>query len=174
MRGRRGVFPGSFNPPTTAHLSIATAARSQHELELVELVLSRTALGKPDPVGPNVEQRARVLRQLARRLRWLSVRVTDAQLLAEIAEGADVLILGADKWHQIHDPCFYGGSAAERDAAIARLPTVAIAPRDGLDVPEAARLQVGEDLEGVSSTVARAGRSEVMLPEAIAAGLWGS
>ena len=31
-------------------------------------------------------------------------------------------VIGADKWHQLHDLAFYDGSEAARDAALARLP----------------------------------------------------
>ena len=31
-------------------------------------------------------------------------------------------VIGADKWHQLHDLGFYDGSEAARDAALARLP----------------------------------------------------
>ena len=34
---------------------------------------------------------------------------TDEQLIADLAEGYDVCVIGADKWHQLHDLTFYGG-----------------------------------------------------------------
>ena len=43
-----GVYPGSFNPPTTAHLAIAEAARTHHRLDRVVLSVSRSALAKED------------------------------------------------------------------------------------------------------------------------------
>ncbi|MGH9068018.1 MAG: hypothetical protein ACRD0J_11125, partial [Acidimicrobiales bacterium] len=39
------------------------------------------------------------------------------------------VILGADKWAQVLDPAFYGGSRSARDAAVARLPLVVLARR---------------------------------------------
>ena len=45
--------------------------------------------------------------------------VTDLQLVSDIAEPYDVVIVGADKWAQLHDPVFYGGSASARDQAVA-------------------------------------------------------
>jgi len=41
---RVGVFPGSFDPLTTAHLAIADAAIEACELHRLDLVISRAAL----------------------------------------------------------------------------------------------------------------------------------
>lgn len=161
-----GVYPGSFNPPTVAHLAIADAARRRFGLDRVDLVLSRRALGKEDVERPLLRHRFDVLAAVARRVPWLGVELTDAQLLADIAAGYDVLILGADKWHQVLDPVFYGGSTVERDRAVARLPHLAIAPRPPLDIPDEHRLEVPDELSAMSSTRARAGAVELMLPEA--------
>ena len=92
------MFPGSFNPPTLAHLAIE------------------------------------VLRASCAAIDGLGVVVSRLQLIADLADGYDVVIIGADKWHQIHDVQFYGGSLAHRDSAIARLPAVAIAPRPPLEI----------------------------------------
>jgi hypothetical protein len=163
---RRGVYPGSFNPPTVAHLAIAEAARRQFALDRVDLVLSRRALGKEDVERPLLRHRLEVLESVAARLPWLGVALTDAQLLADMAAGYDVLILGADKWHQVLDPRFYGDSDTERDRAVARLPRLAIAPRPPLEVPDEHRLEVPDERASMSSTRARAGAAELMLPEA--------
>ncbi len=37
--GRLGIFPGAFNPPTLAHLAVASAARDQHHLDHVVFLL---------------------------------------------------------------------------------------------------------------------------------------
>jgi hypothetical protein len=79
------------------------------------------------------------------------------------------------------DPVWYGGSAAARDAALERLPRVAVAPRHGRAPVEAVDvgahpsvdldvvvLDVHPDHHHVSSTGARAGREDWMLPEAAA------
>src|SRR3954449_7981450 len=112
---RRGVYPGSFNPPTIAHLAIAEAARHQCELDRVDLVVSRVALAKEHVEHPPFADRIAILERVAATRPWLGVVVTEAQLLADIATGYDVLVLGADKWAQIHDVAFYSGSAGERD-----------------------------------------------------------
>lgn len=172
------AYPGTFNPPTVAHLAIATAAWRQARLDRVDLLVSTVALGKETLVRPTLEERLEVLRAVAARHPFLGVRTTDAQLLADVAAGYDFLILGADKWAQVIDPAWYGGSETARDAALARLPPVLVAPRPPFPLPPGARvLAVDEEHGRVSSTGARAGRLEWMLPEAVElarrAGGWG-
>jgi hypothetical protein len=165
--GAVGVYPGSFNPPTTAHLAIAGAARDHHGLDRVVLSVSRSALAKEDVDHPRFEHRIEVLEASVAALDWLSVRVTDLQLLADIAEGFDVLVVGADKWRQIQDPAWYDGDPEARDGALARLPTVSIVPRDGLELPPERVLAVPpHHVDGVSSTRARAGAVDLMTPAA--------
>ena len=168
-RSRRiGGFPGSFNPPTVAHLAIAEAARDQCGLDEVHLVVSRVALGKEDVRHPLLEHRLAVLERVAASRPWLDVDVTDVQLVADIGASYDLLILGADKWAQVLDPQFYDGSVDARDAAIARLPTIAIAPRPPHPVPAGGHvLVVPSDAAEASSTGVRAGRRDWMLPEAV-------
>lgn len=158
-----GVYPGSFNPPTTAHLAIAEAARDQHRLDRVVLSVSRSALAKEDVDHPRFDHRIEVLEASVAGTDWLSIRVTEHQLLADVAEGFDVLIVGADKWWQIQDPGWYGDDLAARDEAMARLPSLAIVARDGLEIPDEHRLTVtGGRTEGISSTLARDGAVELM------------
>ena len=164
---RVGAFPGSFNPPTVAHLAIAEAARDAHRLDRLELVVSRRPLGKADVVRPTIEERLEVLGAIAERVGWLGVTVTDDQLLADIAAGYDVVVMGADKWHQIHELEFYDGSPERRDAAIDRLGLVAVVPRGGLEVPPEVRLHIDPAYDSVSSTLARQGHHDLMAPEAL-------
>ena len=65
---------------------------------------------------------------------WPTGEEYDAQLLADIAEGFDVLVVGADKWWQLHDVRFYGSEAAMH-TALGRLPELAVAPRAGVPAP---------------------------------------
>ena len=60
---------------------------------------------------------------------WLDATISESRLVADIARGYDAVVMGADKWAQVHDPAWYGGSPAARDTAIAQLPRVLIAPR---------------------------------------------
>jgi hypothetical protein len=160
---RKGAYPGTFDPPTIAHLAIAEAARQQCDLDAVDLIVNPSPLGKAS-VGP-LAIRVAMLEALAATRPWLGVVVTDRLHLADIAEGYDVLVLGADKWEQVLDARFYGSEGA-RDAAVARLPKLAVAPRAGMALPATCVvLEIDERLGGVSSTGARAGEVEAVPPE---------
>jgi nicotinate-nucleotide adenylyltransferase len=177
MSVRRGVYPGSFNPLTVAHLAIAEAARDVLALDRVDFVVSRVALAKEPVARPRLEDRVEVLRRAASARPWLGVEVTEAQLLADIAERCAALVLGADKWAQLQDPAFYGGSEAARDAALARLPALGVVPRAGHPLPAGAVVLVlPPGMAEVSSSAARAGRWEWLAPEAAifdaATGAW--
>ncbi len=165
-----GAYPGSFNPPTVAHLAIAEAARQALLLDRVHWIVSRRPLGKPEVEVPSLADRLEVLRSVAAKRPWLAVRLTDAQLLADVAAGYDALVVGADKWAQIVDDSWYESPRA-RDDAVRRLPRVLVAPRPPfpLPEPEPPRLQVLDVVAAhaaVSSTEARGGRMDWMLPEA--------
>jgi len=143
---RRAVYPGSFNPPTVAHLA-------------------QVALAKEAVVRPPFAERVEVVRQSVVDIDWLSVVVTEQQLIADIAADYDVVIMGADKWQQIQDAGFYT-SPEHRDAALASLPELAIAARPPHEVPTEHLLTVDPAMVEVSSTSARSGRSEWMTPAA--------
>ena len=158
----RGAYPGTFDPPTIAHLAIAEAARAQCDLDHVDLVLNRAPLGKTE-MRPLAERIA-MLEAVATTRGWLHVVVTEKLHLADIADDYDVLILGADKWAQLLDVAYYD-SVAARDDAVSRLPTLAVAPRQGLAVPDECVL-LDVELSEVSSTAARAGRLDYVIAEA--------
>jgi hypothetical protein len=166
------VYPGSFDPPTVAHLGIVAAARAH--VDEVRLVLSEVALGKEDQAGRTaVADRLAVLRADG-----LDAVSTPARLVVDIATeaGADAVVMGADKWAQVADPAWYG-SVAARDAAVARLPTVLLAERAGVVLPGLGVPVVVLDVDPahaeVSATRARAGEVDLMAPAARASGLWG-
>lgn len=157
---RRGVLPGSFDPLTVAHLAVADAARERFALDEVHLVISHVALAKEDRRQAPLEDRLAAIDAAAATRPWLRAATTTAQLLVDIADGFDVLIVGADKWWQLHDVAFYGDEAA-RDAALARLPELAVAPRSAVEVPDdVAVLDVDPAYGEVSSTGVRAGRDD--------------
>jgi nicotinic acid mononucleotide adenylyltransferase len=165
MRSVSGVYPGSFDPPTIAHVAIAEAAVRAGALTQLDLVISRVTLGKDVDAQAPVEQRRALVERLASSRPWLRVVVTDAQLITDIAAGYDVVVMGADKWAQVRDPAWYDGSAAARDAAVARLGRVLVVPRSGFAVVGAEVLDVSEHLADVSSSAARAGAHHLIAPE---------
>jgi len=162
---RRGIYPGSFDPLTIAHVSIAEAAHEQRDLDRLDLALSRSPLAKAAVDEGALAGRVAALQRAAAQRPWLGVVVTDAQLIADIAEGYDVVVLGADKWAQLQDVSFYGGSPQARDRALARLPELAIAPRGTVDAPTGAMLRLPTHLAEVSSTAVRAGQRQWLAPE---------
>jgi hypothetical protein len=172
-----GAYPGSFDPPTIAHLAIADAARRHADLARVDFVLSRVALGKESGHHATLDDRVAVLNAVAATRPWLGVHVTDAQLIVDVAAGYDVLILGADKWAQVIDPAWYGRSTQRRDEAVARLPRVLVFDRP-LDAPgpthDVEVLHLDPAHHAMSSSAVRSGRRDWMLPEAAASGLWGA
>jgi Cytidylyltransferase-like len=171
-----GAYPGTFNPPTVAHLSIAEAAWRQGGLQRVDLVVSRAPLGKELTVTA-LEHRVSVLEAMAASRPWLGVRITDHQLIADVAAGYDAVVVGADKWLQIVDPSWYNGSDAARDQAVARLPRLLLVTRPPHVItaalpPGSLVLEVATHHADVSSSGARAGRRDWMAIEADASGYW--
>jgi len=184
---RSGIQPGSFDPPTLAHLAIADAARRCWDLDRVVWALSRDPLGKESGGRTTVEARRAVLESVAADHRWLEVIVSDARLVVDLASGYDVVVMGADKWHQLHDPRFYvdgsggadgdgddAGSRAAMADALNRLPTCAVAPRDGLHVPDEVKLEVPGWVARQSSTAAVTTAPWMMVSAARSSGLWSS
>lgn len=159
---RIGVYPGSFNPPTRAHVEIALAAVSQHRLKRLDFALSLNPLGKAGADVPSFAHRLEVVEQSLWDHESLAVVVTEEQLIADIADGYDVVVMGADKWHQVNDPCWYNDDTQARDRAVSRLPTVALAPRPPHVIPPELQLPVPDDLLEISSTAARAGHTDQM------------
>lgn len=160
---RHGVYPGSFDPLTVAHVAIADAARDQCGLDALDLVVSHVPLAKEDRQQAPVAERLQAIESATSDRPWLRARATEHRLLADIAAGYDLLVVGADKWLQLHDPRFYDDSPAAMRAALGRLPPVAVAPRTGVALPEEVSvtlLVVDPAHHDVSSTAVRAGRTE--------------
>lgn len=169
--GPIGVYPGSFDPPTVAHVHLAEQAVDQLGLARLDLVISLDALGKDDDALTPVHERVTELARLAEGRPWLAAGTTPHRLIADIAQGYDVVVIGADKWHQLLDPAWYGGTT-ERDEALRRLPTVALAARPPWTLPgddPAAEPPAGVEIvvldtdpshHEVSATAVRAGRHE--------------
>lgn len=165
---RTGVYPGTFNPPTVAHLAVAEAARAQRGLDRVVLAVSLSPIDKEHVVRPLLAHRLEVLLASVREHgEWLDVALTEHRLVVDIAQGYDVVVMGADKWAQVNDVAYYADELA-RDVALARLPEVAVAPRGGVAVPRPLALDVHVDLATVSSTRARSGDRALMTRAALA------
>jgi nicotinic acid mononucleotide adenylyltransferase len=162
-----GAYPGSFDPPTVAHLAIARAAVEAYALERLDLVVSRSPLDKEHVRIPSLEDRLAVLEEVVAPIDRLGLVVTDHRLLVDIAQGYDVLVMGADKYGQLHDPKYYDDPDAMR-AALARLPRLAVVARPPHAVPTELLLDLGDAHRHVSSSAARAGQVELMLPAAAA------
>ena len=136
---RVGCFPGTFDPLTVAHVAVAEAARRAAGLDRVDLVLSEVTLGKEHLGDGDAHRRAEAARAVVADRRWLAVVVSPHRLVADLAQGYDAVVMGADKWRQVIDPAWYGDDPAARDAAVARLPRVLVAPRAD-DRPEGVEL----------------------------------
>jgi nicotinamide mononucleotide adenylyltransferase len=167
----RAVYPGTFNPPTVGHTAICAAAITANRLTALDLVISHSPLAKSVIDAPSLSERIEIIEASVAHLEIVRVEVTDLRLIADIAAGYDVVIMGADKWHQVNDSAFYE-SEAHRDEAVQRLPLLSIATRGDDPVPTALRLPVPAHIDKISSSGARAGAIEWMTPEAAASGLW--
>ena len=148
---RVAAYPGTFDPPTVAHLAVAEAALVTCSVDRVELVLSLDPIGKPSPTP--LEERVARLEALCTGRPWLGVSVTSHRLIADVAAGYDVVVMGADKWAQVLDPSYHPSEEDWR-ASLARLPLVAVARRGPLPI-EGDVVVLDVDLGEVSSTAVR-------------------
>ena len=158
------MFPGSFDPLSVAHVAIADAARRQCDLVAVDLVISHTPLGKQARhQSPVAERLATIERVRSAGRAWLGATTSTRRFLADLAAGYDVLVVGADKWHQLHDLAFYD-DATHRDRLLASLPLLAVVPRADVALPDAIDgavvLDVDDQHRHVSSSAIRAGAAD--------------
>lgn len=140
--GSLAVFPGSFNPPTSAHLLLAERARREG-YACVLFVLARNTIGK-EASGMIPEDRLLALRFIAQRA-GMGVAVCSSGLYVDMADAAAMLypgtevafLIGSDKVTQIFDPAYYTDRDDALDALFARTRLV-VAPRteDGKVVDE--------------------------------------
>lgn len=161
---RLAVFPGAFNPLTTAHLALANAALSQ--ADEVVLVLPRSFPHKPYHGAP-FEERAEMLCDAVRGNPSLSVAASDAGLFVEIAAECRAAYAGPP-----HLSFLCGRDAAERIAGwdyghpdafpeMLRLFDLLVAARQGEYEPPAAlraairRLEIGGEFSHISASEVR-------------------
>jgi nicotinic acid mononucleotide adenylyltransferase len=131
--GSIAVFPGSFNPPTSAHLLLAERARREG-FGCVLFVLARNTVGK-EPSGMIPEDRLLTLRFIAQRA-GMGVAVCSSGMYVDMADAAAMLfpgtqaafIIGSDKVSQIFDPKYYTDRDDALDALFARTRLI-VAPR---------------------------------------------
>ena len=172
----RAVYPGSFNPPTIGHIAIVNSAIDHFGISELHLAISTVALGKEKLTVPSVADRVEILRRSLNQIPEASVLETRKQLIADIAEGYDLVILGADKWAQLHDLSFYRNQTHMAEC-LRRLPKLAVAPRNNIEVPQGILLAVPDEINSVSSSQVRRGKFEWMTREAYAMGkdrgFWG-
>lgn len=165
------MYPGSFDPPTIAHVHLAETAIAQLGLDRVDFAISALTLGKDDSRLAPIDDRVAELTAISSGNNRIGVITTPHSLVTDIAEGYEVIILGADKWHQVLDPVWYADVDA-RNEALQRLPLVALAARPpwtmpgedpAADPPEGVNvvvLDTDPSHHPVSATDVRAGREE--------------
>ncbi len=147
-RGAIIVFPGSFNPPTTAHLALLKQARQftqfqalsegKREMILLYAAMSKHIVGKESVARPLLLDRIMLLDDLLhRRLPRTGVLLFNRGLYMEQAEAVRssfrkvtrlLFLIGFDKLVQILDPRYY----QDRDTALHDLFALAellVAPR---------------------------------------------
>lgn len=113
---RVGILPGSFNPPTRAHVELALEAKKSFKLDSVIFTISRVTIDKEEIEGLCLEDRLLILSLIARELGWVSLAATNRGLYYEQANALRVLLgrkakfyflVGMDKVLQILDPRYY-------------------------------------------------------------------
>jgi len=139
--GAIALLPGSFNPPTAAHVLLAERARREG-YGCVMYVLARRTVDK-EQNGLIGEDRLLALRFIAQRA-GMGVAVTSAGLYADMADASAALfpgseaafLVGSDKVAAIFDPAYYADRETALDALFSRARLI-VAPRT--DDGEAAR-----------------------------------
>ncbi len=131
------LLPGSYNPPTTAHLALAQTTLQAIPQASLALVLGTTIINKEQTERATLLDRTLLLDQIARRTGQMGVFLTNQGLYVEQAKAARaafpraseiVFVVGYDKIEQIFDPRYYH----DRDAALKDLFALAsflVAPR---------------------------------------------
>jgi nicotinic acid mononucleotide adenylyltransferase len=145
---RLGLLPGSFNPPTEAHLALARSALATGSLDRLDFLLASRTVNKERVEGTTLADRLLLLELVAEPSPQLGVVFVNRGLYVEQAELIHAalpdlaelwFVVGFDKIVQIFDPRYY----QDRDAALDRLFVLArfmVAPRGEADVGDLASL----------------------------------
>ena len=126
--GRVGILPGSFNPPTIAHVELAVEARRRFDLDRVVFSLSSVVVDKERLEGLCREDRLLLLSLVGQDRPWSAVAVVNRGLYSEQApafqarfgNGVELwFIVGMDKVLQIFDARYYDDRDRALDALFA-------------------------------------------------------
>ena len=82
QKGRLGIFPASFNPPTLAHLALIREAKKQGKLDEILVLLDIQAMDK-EPVDATFEDRLAMLKRVFRRDPKVSIGLSNQGLFLE-------------------------------------------------------------------------------------------
>ena len=125
--GSVAVVAGSFNPATTAHLSLCDGALRQPDVGVVWLSLAVHTVDKEQVTGGTLEDRLCMLEMLVESRPNVGVVLCNRGLYVEQAEALQrtlaaggqelVFVVGFDKILQILDPRYY----TDREASLDRL-----------------------------------------------------
>lgn len=133
------LLPGSFNPPTNAHLALADAARRVAGVGWIGYLLATRTVNKERIEGADLADRLLLLESIARDRTDEGVVVVNRGLYvdqARIIRSARpslqelTFVVGFDKIVQIFDPRYYDDSTVAL-ATLFDLASFLVAPRDG-------------------------------------------
>ncbi len=145
---RQAFLPGSFNPPTNAHLALAASALAAGQVDALDYLIATRTVDKEKVDGATLADRLALLSEIARAranegvvLVNRGLYVDQAELLRRAQPEIEELwfVVGFDKILQIFEPRYY----ADRDAALTRLFALArflVAPRGTADAGDLAAL----------------------------------
>jgi nicotinamide-nucleotide adenylyltransferase len=124
-RGRLGIFPASFNPPTRAHLALIRKARRLGDLDEMLVLLDAQAMDK-SIIGGRLEDRVLMLKMLFQKDPRVSIGISNRGLFVEKLEPlravypspiAFTFIVGFDTILRVMDKRYY----SNRDTILDRL-----------------------------------------------------
>jgi nicotinamide-nucleotide adenylyltransferase len=136
---RAGLFAGSFNPLTLAHIALARAARREARLDLVVWAFAAVTVDKERVTRASLADRLAQMASYVRPRRGDALVVLNRGLYVDEArairtllpsEAELTILVGFDKIVQIFDPRYYDDRDAALDALFAEAHLL-VAPRDG-------------------------------------------
>jgi nicotinic acid mononucleotide adenylyltransferase len=142
-----GVFPASFNPPTTAHQALARKAAEALSLDEILLILDQQAVGK-EPLDAPLEDRLLMLLHLFGADPQISLGISNRGLFLDKVEAVRTVyaedtqihfLVGYDTIVRVLDPQYY----EDRDQALSSLFSQAlflVANRGGCDEQDLRKL----------------------------------